>query len=59
MRKLFLAVVALMICAGALAQVPRAEYPRPQMERADWVNLNGAWSYTLDLVKTGWERNLM
>ena len=42
-----------------MAQVPRAEYPRPQMERAEWVNLNGEWTYTLDLVKTGWERNLM
>ena len=59
MKRIILAVVALMIWAGAMAQLPRAEYPRPQMERADWVNLNGEWSYTLDLVKTGWERNLM
>lgn len=22
-------------------------YPRPQMERTDWVNLNGLWDYTL------------
>ena len=35
MKKLVLAVVALMIWAGAMAQVPRAEYPRPQMERAE------------------------
>ena len=47
-----------MVWVGALAQVPRAEYPRPQFEREAWVNLNGEWSYTLDLVKTGWERNL-
>ena len=47
-----------MIWAGASAQLPRAEYPRPQFEREAWVNLNGEWSYTLDLVKTGWERNL-
>ena len=59
MKRIILAVVALMIWAGAWAQLPRAEYPRPQMERAEWVNLNGEWSYTLDLVKTGWERNLM
>ena len=59
MKKLVLAVVALMVWAGAMAQLPRAEYPRPQMERAEWVNLNGEWTYTLDLVKTGWERNLM
>ena len=23
------------------------EYPRPQMERADWVNLNGEWDYAI------------
>ena len=43
MKRIILAVVALMIWAGAMAQLPRAEYPRPQMERADWVNLNGEW----------------
>ena len=48
MKRIILAVVALMIWAGAWAQLPRAEYPRPQMERAEWVNLNGEWSYTLD-----------
>ena len=35
-------------------QMPRPEYPRPQFERSEWQNLNGEWSYTLDLVKTGW-----
>lgn len=24
-----------------------SEYPRPQMERADWINLNGLWEYAL------------
>ncbi len=23
------------------------EYPRPQMERADWLNLNGLWDYAI------------
>jgi hypothetical protein len=23
----------------------REEYPRPQMERSDWLNLNGVWRY--------------
>ena len=36
--------------------IPRPEYPRPQFERADWVNLNGEWSYTLDPVAAGYEK---
>src|SRR5215470_2362403 len=24
-----------------------AEYPRPQMERADWQSLNGLWEYAI------------
>ena len=35
------------------AQTPRAEYPRPQFERATWQNLNGTWTYTFDFGKTG------
>ncbi|MBR4996091.1 MAG: beta-glucuronidase [Alistipes sp.] len=58
MKKILVLMAALMTGFGAWAQMPRAEYPRPQMEREAWVNLNGEWSYTLDLVKTGWERNL-
>lgn len=26
---------------------PLNDYPRPQMERANWVNLNGQWDYTI------------
>ena len=47
-----------MASVSVMAQLPRAEYPRPQFERAEWQNLNGEWSYTLDPVKTGWERGL-
>lgn len=28
-------------------ELPHPEYPRPQMVRAEWQNLNGLWSYTL------------
>ena len=39
------------------ADIPRSEYPRPQFERADWVNLNGTWSYSFDFGQTGAERD--
>lgn len=36
--------------------IPRPEYPRPQFERADWVNLNGQWTCELDFSVTGEQR---
>ena len=27
------------------------EYPRPQMVRQDWVNLNGLWNYAVTDIK--------
>ena len=39
-----------------MSQQPRAEYPRPQFERQEWVNLNGQWTYTFDFVGSGLER---
>lgn len=35
--------------AGARsASVPRAEHPRPDLMRADWLTLNGAWQFEFD-----------
>ena len=28
--------------------IPRPEYPRPQLRRQDWTNLNGEWSFAFD-----------
>lgn len=58
MRKIL--VLSLMLCiavsAWAGADIPRPEYPRPQFERTDWINLNGPWTYTFDLGESGMAR---
>ena len=36
----------------------RAEYPRPQMVRENWVNLNGVWEFEFDFGKSGLERGI-
>ncbi|MCR2823866.1 glycoside hydrolase family 2 protein [Lederbergia panacisoli] len=39
------------------SSIPRPEYPRPQMVRPDWINLNGKWQFDMDHGKSGKERN--
>ena len=58
MKKLFVFAMMLVAAVAAFAAQPRAEYPRPQFERSEWVNLNGEWTYELDLANTGFERRL-
>ena len=58
MKKYLLLVISLLINLKVWAEVPRAEYPRPQFERREWINLNGEWTYEFDLVDTGFERGL-
>ena len=31
-----------------MSTVPRPEYPRPQLRRQDWTNLNGEWRFAFD-----------
>ena len=33
--------------------IPRAEYPRPQLVRDAWINLNGPWEYMTDRAQSG------
>ena len=33
--------------------IPRNEYPRPQLVRSDWLNLNGEWEFEIDNAKSG------
>ncbi len=36
---------ACLVSLSAFAEIPLPEHPRPDWERADWVNLNGAWDF--------------
>ena len=60
MKRLSLSLTLLiaLIAANTLAAIPRPEYPRPQFERSEWINLNGTWTYEFDFSKSGLERSL-
>lgn len=38
--------------------IPRNEYPRPQLVRNNWMNLNGQWQFEFDFGQTGQERGM-
>ena len=40
-------------------KIPRNEYPRPQMVRDRWLNLNGKWQFEFDFGKSGKERGVL
>ncbi len=40
------------------SDIPRPEYPRPQMVRKEWINLNGEWEFEIDYGNSGKERRL-
>ena len=39
-----------------MTAIPRPEHPIPQMERANWQNLNGEWNFAIDHGKSGVDR---
>jgi beta-galactosidase/beta-glucuronidase len=41
-----------------MTALPRPEYPRPQMVRERWLNLNGPWQFDYDPGCSGVERGL-
>ena len=44
-----------LLCLGVKADdaIPLPENPRPDFERADWVNLNGQWQFHFDKENAG------
>ena len=56
MKKTAITLFFLLQAACLFSQIPRPEYPRPQFERTDWINLNGEWTYTFDFGASGLER---
>lgn len=47
-------LLCLMLVNLAFAQnIPLPEHPRPDFERANWINLNGVWDFEFDSLNTG------
>ena len=42
-----------LLCLTSQAGIPLPEHPRPDFERAEWVNLNGPWQFHFDKENTG------
>ncbi len=38
--------------------IPRPEHPFPQMERENWLNINGEWQFEFDFGRSGRDRKL-
>lgn len=39
--------------------IPRPEHPKPQFQRENWINLNGAWNFAFDFEEKGGESGYM
>ena len=37
--------------------IPLPEHPRPDFERANWLNLNGVWEFEFDSLDIGLQKN--
>ena len=55
MRRI-IALAALVLLPRALSgagDIPLPEHPRPDFERAEWINLNGPWGFRFDATDAG------
>ncbi len=57
MRTLALVLTLMMVGGFQPAGPPRAEYPQPQFQRADWLTLNGEWQFEFDDTNAGIDEN--
>jgi hypothetical protein len=53
------AVVAVFGASQARADAPRAEHPRPDAFRGNWLTLNGPWQFEIDANDDGESRGLI
>lgn len=60
MKKIIVAALAALmnVWNASSEDIPRPEYPRPQFERSEWINLNGTWTYEFDFGNSGKDKNL-
>lgn len=58
-KQIFGTLLFAIMSVTAMGEIPRKEYPRPQFERKEWMNLNGKWTYSFDFGMTGHERGFM
>ena len=62
MKGKMMVVAALLAGCSFAAEIPLPEHPRPDWERAEWMNLNGEWDFGFEhgkydrkiLVPFGW-----
>lgn len=48
-----LLLAAALTCLTASAEIPRAEHPRPDAFRTNWMTLNGDWQFEIDQAGDG------
>ena len=50
-------ILLLCFCIHLFSQtIPLPEHPRPDFERANWLNLNGSWAFEFDSLNVGLDK---
>ncbi len=56
MKTILTGILFLFFFNLAAQDIPLPEHPRPDFERADWMNLNGYWDFEFDSLQTGMQK---